>query len=240
MIRLSRIFRHFLFPVGCMLAGLALAGCSPVGLVIGAGASVANTATEDRGLDGASSDTMIDSTVRGALGREGYGYFSDVNVTVRERRVLLSGFVRSENDRKKLVEAASKSDGVAEVIDALRVGPSPEMSDSARDKLIEQEISAGLLFDGNVKSNNYIAESSQRVVFLMGVAQSQAELNRVIARARNTDFVRAVFSFVLMKNDPKRVGPNETVTSVTITRPQGIPGPLVRSESDSPAAKENR
>lgn len=208
---------------GVLLACLALAGCSPLGMAVGAGASVINTASEERGLDGAGVDLVIDAKVRDALFNAGYGLFSDVGVTVRERRVLLTGFVRSEPDHQSVVQIAKAIELVAEIIDAVLVAPSPGFFDDARDHLIEQDLSTSLLFDGSVKSGNYAVVVSGRVVHLLGVAQSQAERDRVLAWARNTAFVRGAFCYALLRNDPRRVSPTANVSSVVITRPDGLP-----------------
>ena len=40
----------------------------------------------------------------------------------------------------------------------------------------------------------------------MGIAQSEAELNRVIAYARDISGVRGVVNHVRLKNDPRRNG----------------------------------
>lgn len=206
-----------------VLACLVLAGCSPLGAAVGAGASVINTATEERGLDGAGVDLGIDARVRTALTQAGYGLFSDVGVIVRERRVLLTGFVRSDADHQKVIETIKPLQDIAEIIDAILVAPSPGFFDDARDRLIEQDLSTSLLFDGSVKSGNYAVVVSGRVVHLLGVAQSQAERDRVIAWARNTEFVRRVFCYALLRDDPRRVGPQANVSSVVITRPDGLP-----------------
>jgi osmotically-inducible protein OsmY len=42
------------------------------------------------------------------------------------------------------------------------------------------------------------------VVYLMGIAQNRAELQRVTNHARNLSYVRKVESFVRLKDDPRR------------------------------------
>lgn len=215
-------YRRFLM-AGCVLACWALAGCSPVGMVIGAGASIANTASEDRGLDGAAQDLVVEGDVRSALDGAGYGILSDIGVRVRERRVLLTGWVKTEPEHQKILGVVVRVTGVAEVIDGVQVTANPDLVDTSHDMIIEQDIGLSVLFDGRVKSENYAIISRGRQVFIFGVAQSEDELNRVVAWVRNTAYVRSVYPVVRFKNDPARVAPGEVVTAVSTMRPQGLP-----------------
>ena len=61
-----------------------------------------------------------------------------------------------------------------------------------------------MLFDQDVRSVNYSIETVNQVIYLMGVAQDEAELQRVVDHARNVAYVRRVVSYVQMKEDPER------------------------------------
>jgi osmotically-inducible protein OsmY len=50
---------------------------------------------------------------------------------------------------------------------------------------------------------NYVIETVNGTVYLIGVAQDRVELNRVIAHANKTKFVRRVISHVRLKSSPK-------------------------------------
>jgi len=64
-----------------------------------------------------------------------------------------------------------------------------------------------LLIDSRVRSINYNVDCVAGTIYLMGVAQNQAELQRVIDHARDIPYVRGVVSFVRLKNDPARQQP---------------------------------
>jgi osmotically-inducible protein OsmY len=69
------------------------------------------------------------------------------------------------------------------------------------------ELRSRLLFAKNIQSVNYSIEAVNGTVYLLGVAQDQAELDRVLDVARNVNYVRRVVSHVLMKDDPRRFRP---------------------------------
>jgi osmotically-inducible protein OsmY len=60
------------------------------------------------------------------------------------------------------------------------------------------------MFDGHVKNINYTVDVVNGVVYLMGIAQSQDELDRVVAHARDIGNVKRVVSHIVLKNDPHR------------------------------------
>lgn len=187
--------------------GLLAAACTPLGVVTTAGAMAATAAQEERGLDGATRDTVIRGAISAAWLQHDTRLLTGTNLTVHERRVLLTGAL----DDAALVDAAVRmawqADGVVEVINELRVNPDRGVGDRARDALISSEISRRLLFDAEVQSINYAVDVVERTVYVMGVAQNQTELDRVLSWARNTDYVRRVVNHVRLKTDPARVGP---------------------------------
>jgi osmotically-inducible protein OsmY len=84
------------------------------------------------------------------------------------------------------------------------VNDTSSLTNAARDTWITTDLEATLLLDQEVASINYSVATVNQEVFVMGVAQSQAELNRVIGHAKDIAYVRRVVSNVLLKDDPAR------------------------------------
>lgn len=188
-----------------LVAGtLAVTACSPVTVGAGAGAAVGVTAAQERGIGGAASDTRIRLQIDGLLLQESKELFLDVHLQVQEGRVLLSGTVPDPEAAVDAVRLAWQVDGVREVINEIEVSDEDSFVDYARDRWIEARIQAKLLKDREVRSINYSIESVNQSVFLLGVAQSQEELDRVIAHTKNVPYVRRVVSYVVLKDDPAR------------------------------------
>src|SRR5689334_11458945 len=83
-----------------------LAGCSPVGMAVGAGATVANMAMEERGFGNAVRDNVIWTDINGRLLNKDAKLFQNVNLQVQEGRVLLTGFVQKPEDRVEATRIA--------------------------------------------------------------------------------------------------------------------------------------
>ena len=74
-----------------------------------------------------------------------------------------------------------------------------------------------LLIDSHVRSINYNVDCVAGTIYLMGVAQDQTELQRVIDHARDIPYVRGVVSYVRLKNDPIRQPPPAPVQPAAAT-----------------------
>jgi osmotically-inducible protein OsmY len=187
-----------------VLAGLA-AACDPVtGAVVGAGAEVGVAAGEERGIGGAFNDTKIQSEIDGFYLNQGVDMFRDITVTVNEGRVDLTGKVKTPEERVEAVRLAWQASGVRQVLDDIVVTDQSGFIDYARDVRIANTLRYQLLMDGGVRNINYSVDVVNATVYLMGIAQDQDELDRVIAHARDIGGVRKVVNNVILKTDPSR------------------------------------
>jgi len=181
------------------LAALALpllaGGCSFFG---------AATGQTEKGFRRSVADTEIRLTINDLWLKADEEMFRKVNLQVQEGRVLLSGNVRLPKQRIEAVRLAWQAPGVREVINEIEVDDSSSLTDAARDSWITTELETTLLFDKRVSSLNYSVETVNQEIYLMGVAQSQAELDRVIGHAKDIAYVQRVVSYVLLVDDPRR------------------------------------
>ena len=191
------------FLVGCALLPL-LAGCSPLDMTLSGGATVATAASEERGLGQAVNDNGITLGIANAMLQTDPGLVTKVDVEVHEGRVLLAGRVDKPEDRVTAVKIAWQQPNVVEVIDEIKLAQSESVGEYLHDVWLAQTLRNDLLFDSRVRSINYNVDCVAGTIYLMGVAQNQAELQRVIDHARDISYVRNVISFVRLKNDPAR------------------------------------
>ncbi|NQV79230.1 MAG: BON domain-containing protein, partial [Alphaproteobacteria bacterium] len=90
------------------------------------------------------------------------------------------------------------------VFNELEVRNRAGLVDYFKDVRIANELRLKLLTDKEVSAINFSVETVNTVIYLMGVAQDQGELERVTAHASNIKGVSRVVSFVLLKDDPRR------------------------------------
>ena len=180
-----------------LLAVPALQGC--VGTVVGAGATAGTAAMEERGIAGAVDDTAIRLRVNALLSEKDERLWRKIGLQVHSGRVLLTGALDTPAMRAEAVRLAWKADGVKEVINEIEVAKSGGLTGYGRDTWISTRLKSALLFDKQVSSINYSIETVRGTVYLIGIAQNRAELDRVINHARSLDYVRKVVNHVKIK-----------------------------------------
>jgi osmotically-inducible protein OsmY len=183
--------------------GQLTTACAPV-ILVGAGAAAGVSATQERGAKGVMSDTRIRADINHLWFQKSTELYSSINLQVQEARVLLSGTVADPQTRVDAVRLVWQVEGVKEVINEIEIDDDSSLSDWFTDAKIGTELRNKLRFDKAVSSINYSVEVVNQNVYLIGVAQDQAELDRVIAHAKDVDYVRRVVNYVRLKDDPAR------------------------------------
>ena len=203
-----------------MLAVLpALSGC----IVAAAGAGAAGGYSV-LGQEESAGDQLKDKTIAAQVSQSWDQYSHDLAhdlaVTVYQSRVLITGRVPNEQMRQEAVQRTWKVDGVKEVYDEVEVGPDTHFADQARDTVISTRLRTDLLADSHIKSINYTVKTESGVVYIIGSARSQAELNRVTDYARNIPNVRRVVSYVRIRSgEPPAAEPAAAATPASATPP---------------------
>ena len=177
----------------------ALAGCGP-GTVIGAGAIAGNAAMQERGFVKTVGDTATEAKISTGLLSYSGELFVDVSVEVYEGRALLTGKVQRTNDRIEAVRIAWNTSGVREVINEIQVEDTSDLLDAARDQWVTARLATKITLDKQIKAVNYSIETVNGTVYVMGIAQSQAEIDRIRNHARLLSYVRRVVSYVRIKD----------------------------------------
>ena len=177
--------------------------CTPIGAVVGAGATAGVAAMSERGVEVTANDFAIHAKVLEKVASANHSLVAKLGFEVYESKVLVVGPVTDEAEMAKVIELIWQIDGVAKVINELTVEASGGLFDATRDSWISTQLKAALTFDGNVYAINYGIETNNKVIYLVGIAQNQQELDRVIAHARAIDYVRRVVSHVRIKTPAK-------------------------------------
>ena len=184
--------------------GFGLAGCTVTGTVIGAGAAAGIGASQERGLEAAADDLSIQVEINRRLLAEDDKLFSRVSTQVSEGRVLLTGVVDKPEERVEAVRIAWSVKAVREVISEIRIEEGAGLVQAAKDTLISSKLRSQIMRDTDIVAINYSIETVRGWVYLMGIAQNQRELTRVINHARDISGVRNIISHLQLKDDPDR------------------------------------
>ena len=185
-----------------LLGTLPLSGCGS--LFIGAVATGGAAAVEERSIGNVVDDLTIRAELNQLFFKDNFDLLQSVSFSVIEGRVLLKGSVKTQEDRIRGLELAWQASGVREVINEIQVTDQGGIVNYARDTWISTQLKAEILFDRDILSINYNVETINGIIYVVGIAQDQAELDKVVDHARRIENVKQVVSHVVMKDDPRR------------------------------------
>jgi osmotically-inducible protein OsmY len=219
------------FPL--ILLAVMASGCTPLGVATGVGASAGIAATQEGGITGAVNDKWIQTQINDAWIKYDIDTFAKLDTTVQQGRVLITGVVQNPDARVEAVRLAWQVKGVKQVINEIRVAESEGVQGFLRDNWISTRLRGAMLLDRDIDSIHYTLDTVQGVVYLMGVARDQAELNRVIETARTIPHVKQVVSYVKMPGEQLGTPPSSasssdpgaSMTASPMDAPTDITGP---------------
>lgn len=230
----SSRLRSFFIAGTVLVMGPSLSGC----VVAAAGAGAASGYSvfgQEREPEQQFRDTTIKAVIRQSWGEYNQEMVHDLDATVYDGRVLITGRVPNEEWRDEAVKRTWKVENVKEVYNEIEVGPDTHFVDEVRDTAISTRLQNDLRFDGQVRSINYDIITENGVVYVIGTARSQAELDRVTDYARNTSDVRRVVSYVRIRGgEPGEVQTGAAAANTAPANPApgtaapGAPTPLAR------------
>lgn len=186
---------------------LTATACTPVGAVMGVGAGAGLAAYQERGMDGVARDMALSSRILDQYARHNHTLVANIGIEVYESRALLTGQVDTEDERADAVRLAWKVDGLLDVINEIHVTSDDGVLDTARDAWVSTQLEAKITFDEKILAINYAIETVGGTVYLIGIAQNDAELERVKNHARSISYVRRIVSHVRIKTPTAPPGP---------------------------------
>ena len=182
---------------------ISLSGCVP--LAIGGATETAVVIAQERSAGNALDDLSIMLQIKNLYAQQDYkDLLANVEMKVVEGRVLLTGNVNKPDSQIEAVKLAWQVNGVKEVINEIQINDQSGFMNYAKDVWISTQVRTRLLLGKDIHNINYSVITVNQVVYLMGIAQNQEELNRVANVASSTSYVQRVVSHVRLKDDPRR------------------------------------
>jgi len=162
-----------------------------------------STLADDRSNDwkATANDAWIDGKVEATLLFNGQLNTFDINTDVNDGKVILTGKVGSEVDKRLATELAESIEGVDEVDNRLSVvtpqdyeGNWVTFTQDMKDAKIATVIKTRLLLESELSGTDINVDVSQGVVTLAGTVRNPSERDLAVAIAKNTADVSDVKS----------------------------------------------
>lgn len=153
--------------------------------------SFVSSPVQERGVTGFFSDNVLRFKISTLLASQGLKH---VDVMAHKGRILLVGNVQQQNSKNSILLKIKQMEGITQVIDEIKITPinQENLMDYSKDAWLGQKLKALLFFDVRIFSQNYHVCVVDKVAYILGTAQDQAELTYVTEHAESLSIRRIV------------------------------------------------
>ncbi|HIJ85151.1 MAG: transport-associated protein [Magnetococcales bacterium] len=171
-----------------------------VGVVLFLGGCV-SASSERRGADSFVEDNWVAWKIRSAYVNSEKVAAGNINVSVYNGKVLLTGTAVSQEEIADAIAIAKSTRGVLDV-DSELVVQYMTAGEIAEDVWITNQVKVKLLADLAIAGFDVHVETTNKVVFLTGVAKTVAERDKAIGIAQSVKGVAEVVSYIEVEGSP--------------------------------------
>ncbi len=175
---------------GCQFAGTAFTGARKVTTIL----------LDDRSFSNDFIDTKMNFALRDAYVEIDPKLGLDIEPTIFEGKVLLTGALPNIDIIQQVVEATWKNPNTKQVYNYIRVAEPPSLDIVNQDAAVSGAVRTQLTFTRGVSSANYKLTMENGVMYVMGIAKNQNELASVQTVIKGTVGVNKIITLVRFKN----------------------------------------
>ena len=136
-----------------LLSTIYLYSCTPASSVL---SMVGNAGTSSKGIGSSLEDGVLKTKIVSRISMKDLEYIANVKIMTSDSRVLVTGFVYSQDDRYELIRSIWKVTGVKEIFNEVKVLETMTFVDRTEDLIFKSKIKARLLFKSGINSYNYL------------------------------------------------------------------------------------
>ncbi len=192
---MKKIFLLFLLSI----FALNNIGCTPANVLATGGATTMVVAEGDRSFGTVVDDATIKVNIASKFISSDNNLFININTTVLEGRVLLTGLVENQEIRIDAVRKVWEVEGVNEVINEIEIGNRASLKDYGKDLWINTQVKALSAKTIGLRSLAYNFETIQGKIYIAGITSRPEQLNEVIKVIKTIKGVREIVNYVIIK-----------------------------------------
>ena len=176
-----------------------LYSCSPAGVIASGGATTMVVAEGDRSLGTVVDDATIKINLSSSLLQSDKDLFININSSITEGRVLLTGLVQKQEDRIEAIRIVWEVKGVKEVINEIEIGDKTTLKEYATDLWINTQVKALAAKTVGLRSLSYNFETIRGKVYVAGITSRPEQLELIIESTKTIKGVREIVNYVIVK-----------------------------------------
>ena len=174
-------------------------GCSPANILASGGATTMVVAEGDRSLGTVVDDATIKINIASKFISSEDNLFIDLNTTVLEGRVLLTGLVNNQEIRIDAVRRTWEVEGVNEVINEIQIGNRASLKEYGKDLWINTQVKALAAKTIGLRSFAYNFETIQGKVYIAGITSRPEHVDELIEIVKTIKGVTEIVNYVVIK-----------------------------------------
>ena len=174
-------------------------GCTPANILATGGGSAMVVAEGERSLGTVIDDATIKVNIAAKFLNAENNLFVNINTSVLEGRILLTGLVDNQEIRIDAVRLVWEVEGVQEIINEIEIGNRSTLKDYASDLWINTQARAVAAKTVGIKSITYNFETIQGKIYIAGITTTPELLDEMIEALKNIKGVNEIVNYVIIK-----------------------------------------
>ena len=173
--------------------------CSPSGILATSGGTAMVVAEGDRSLGSVVDDATIKVNISAKFLDAGNNLFININTTVLEGRVLLTGLVNNQEERIEAVRLAWEVEGISEIVNEIEIGDREGIKDYANDLWINTQAKGLAAKTIGLRSVGYNFETIKGKIYVAGITSRPDQLEELVSALETIKGVKEIINYVIIK-----------------------------------------
>ena len=174
-------------------------GCTSANVLATGGGTAMVVAEGDRSLGAIVDDATIKVNIAAKFLNAGSDLFIEINTSVLEGRVLLTGLVNNQETRIDAVRLVWEIEGVKEVINEIEIGNRDTLKDYAKDLWINTQARGVAAKTIGLKAVAYNFETINGKIYVAGITSKPNQLDELISSLKTIKGVKEIVNYVIIK-----------------------------------------
>ena len=174
-------------------------GCSPVGVVASSGATTMVVAEGNKSLGTVIDDASIKVQIAQKFLSSEDNLFLNVDATIIEGRVLLTGIVNTQEIRIEAIKSVWEINGVKEVINEIEIGDKTTLKEYSQDLWINTQVKGMAAKTLGLRALSYNFETIKGKVYLAGITSNKEQLNQLVDSIKSIKGIKEIVNYVVIK-----------------------------------------
>ncbi|MDC0476691.1 BON domain-containing protein [Alphaproteobacteria bacterium] len=184
-----------------LISALVLSSCASA--VVGVGTAAVAASTTEKGFSTSVSDGIIFTKLNEKFLQQNQSLLSSADVEVNDGEIILTGRVKTQEDKALATKLSWGIKGVKSVINHLTVAKPPTLKQIGKDNAAVGLFRTKIGLDQDISSLNFSIDVVDGIAYLSGIAKDEIEMNKVIYHAENTRFISDVMNYITLSIDQR-------------------------------------